>query len=105
MDRFYDFKSIKLVHIGTGSARIIEVTRQRVHYIDEVGTQLTGELEEWARMYLCLDFAGLFPPGDDTDWGRLADATPGFSTLDVPEICCVGLRGAIDDPPWFQFLD
>ena len=105
MDRFFNFKWIEVVHIGTKSARITAVTRQRVNYVDEVGNNLSIDLEECARMFLCLESSGLFPPTDDTDWGRLADAMREFSAFKIPNICCIGLRGVIDEPPWFQFLN
>jgi len=30
---------------------------------------------------------------------------PGFAALPIPIQRVVGLRGAIDEPPWFQFLN
>jgi hypothetical protein len=103
--RFYNFKSVALVRIGTGSARILDVTRQRLRYIDDHGAEAFVDLEDCARIFLTLQNAGLFPPGDDMDWTGLAANSPNFTTLDVSFGLCVGLRGALDDPPWFQFLD
>lgn len=105
VQRFYNFKSVALVRIGTSSARIVEVTRQRLRYIDEHGAASFVDLEDCARIFLTLQNAGLFPPGDETDWTGLAISSLQFSALDVSFGLCVGLRGALDDPPWFQFLD
>ena len=105
MDRFFNFKSIELVRMGKGRARIIRVIRQKVEYIDEAGREQFVDLEECARIWMCLERSGLFPPGNETDWGRLADATPEFSKLEVSGGGTVGLRGALDSPPWFQFLN
>jgi hypothetical protein len=103
--RFYNFKFVELVRIGTGSARIVEVTRQRLRYIDEHGAESFVDLEDCARIFLTLKNAGLFPPGDETDWTELAAINLKFYILDVSYGLCVGLRGALDEPPWFQFLD
>ncbi len=46
-----------------------------------------------------------FPPDEGTNWGALIDSVPGFTTLPLPFQRVVGLRGAIDTPPWFQFLN
>jgi hypothetical protein len=43
----------------------------------------------------------LFPPSDDLDWGKLAS----FYDYDLTETCYIGLRGVLDKPAWFQFLN
>jgi len=105
--RFFNFKSVELVRIGTGAARITRVTRPRVEYVDEIGREQFVDLEECARIWICLERTGLFPPSDETDWARLADATPEFSKLELSssDSNTVGLRSALDSPPWFQFLN
>ena len=103
--RFYHFSSVELVRIGTGRALIKEITRQQVSYTDEAGRAMHVDLEECARIYHCLQETGQFPPGDDTDWTRLADTFPNFSAIDVSFARCVGLRAVLDEPPWFQFLN
>ena len=103
--RFYHFSSVELVRIGTGRALIKEITRQQVSYTDEAGRAMHVDLEECARIYHCLQEIGQFPPGDDTDWARLADTFPNFSAIDVSLARCVGLRAVLDEPPWFQFLN
>ena len=105
VQRFFNFKLVELVRMGTGSARIVEITRQRLRYIDDRGADAFVDLEDCARIYLTLESAGLFPPNDETDWTALAVANLQFSNLDVSLSGCVGLRGALDSPPWFQFLD
>ena len=103
MDRFFNFKSVELVRVGVGNARITRITDQKVEYTDENGRELFVDLEECARIGGCLEIAGLFPPSDDLDWASMADAISGQG-LEVSE-GCVGLRGALDQPPWFQFLN
>ena len=103
--RFYDFKSVELVHIGCGPADIVAVTGARVEYSDDSGRGLVVDLEECARVYRCLREAGAFPPGEDCDWGALIDTVAGFAALELPLPAVVGLRAAIDEPPWFQFLN
>jgi hypothetical protein len=44
-------------------------------------------------------------PDSDYDWSVLADTDPAFSAVDVSGQRCVGLRGAVDEPAWFQFLN
>ena len=101
MPRFYNFTFVELVRIGTGAARVSRVTRRAVDYLDEKGTSHSVDLTECARTFFCLRSAGLFPPSDDLEWGKLAS----FYDYDLTEICYIGLRGVLDKPPWFQFLD
>ena len=103
--RFYNFSSVELVRIGTGQTLIKDITREQVSYTDEAGRDMHVDLEECARIYHCLQETGQFPPGDDTDWTRLADTFPNFSAIDVSFARCVGLRAVLDEPPWFQFLN
>jgi hypothetical protein len=105
VERFYNFKSVELVRIGTGPARIVQVAGSTVQYTNASGAGLSVDLEECAQIYQLLNDAGLFPPDDKLDWATLADAIPGFSTLYPSQSRCVGLRGALDTPPWFQFLN
>lgn len=103
--RFFTFSSVDLIRIGRARARIVSVMREKVEYIDEDGRKQFVDLEECARICMCLYRSGLFPPKNDTDWTSVADATPGFASLDVSGGGTVGLRGALDTPPWFQFLN
>lgn len=105
MERLFNFKSVELVRIGSGLARITQVTDQKVEYLDEHGRELFVDLEECARIGGCLEVVGSFPPSDETDWASVADAVSSSSEREVPGGACVGLRGALDDPPWFQFLN
>ena len=90
---------------GADGLFIKDITRQQVSYSDEAGRDMYVDLEECARIYHCLQETGQFPPGDDTDWARLADAFPNFAAIDVSRARCVGLRAVLDEPPWFQFLN
>lgn len=105
MGRFFNFTSVECVRIGTGPARITQVTDQRVEYIDESGRELVVDLQECGRIGHALEAAGLFPPSADMDWASVADGIPLPSEQTVPTAGCVGLRGALDTPPWFQFLN
>lgn len=104
MNRFYNFKPVELVHIGAAPARIVQIAGPVLDYIDDAGASLSIDLQECARIYGALESAGLFPPRDEMDWASFADANPGFSTGDA-RWDCVGVRGALDEPPWFQFLN
>lgn len=85
------------VRIGASGARIVAVTDQRIDYIDLEGRDLFIELGEcaskWERGHE--ERRGEFLP--------LGDA----SDQDVAawNARCVGLRGALDDPPWAQFMN
>jgi hypothetical protein len=103
--RFFNFNSVELVHIGRVPADIVAIAGSRVAYTDDSGSNRVVDLDECARVYRCLCDLRAFPPGDDLDWGALIDTTPGFSALELPPQAVVGLRGAIDEPPWFQFLN
>ena len=103
--RYYNFKSVELVHIGSGPAGIVSIAGANVEYTDDAGRRLQIDLEECARIYRCLTQVHAFPPGDDLDWGSLIDTMPGFAAEPLSVQAVVGLRGAIDEPPWFQFLN
>ena len=104
MGSFYNFTSVERVRIGQGSARIVDVTPAELRYLGEDGVAAAVDLTDCARIQRSLDHAGLFRPRDDTDWTSIATADPEFARRDVSN-GCVGLRAAVDDPPWFQFLD
>jgi hypothetical protein len=104
MGEFYNFTRVELVRIGTGPARILEVSRPAVTYIDAGGIERSVDLQECARTYLALYRSGAFPPADDTDWTAIATATAESASDPLP-YGCVGLRAVVDDPPWFQFLN
>jgi hypothetical protein len=103
--RYFNFPGAEVVHIGTGPADVTAVSTSSVGYTDDLGQHLTVDLEECARVYRCLTEAGAFPPSETANWSELIDLVPGFETLALPAQRVVGLRGAIDDPPWFQFLN
>jgi hypothetical protein len=103
--RYFNFTATELVHIGTAPASISSITKSRIEYTDDLGRHLNVDLEECARIYGCLNKAGAFPPYDAMDWGALGDLVPDFATSPLPIQRVVGLRGAIDEPPWFQFLN
>jgi len=104
MGEFYNFTRVELVRIGTDQARVLQVARQAVTYLDGSGVERSVDLQECARVYLALYRSGNFPPADDTDWTAIAAAHPA-SESESQTRGCVGLRAVIDDPPWFQFFD
>ncbi len=86
----------EVVRIGVSSARINQITRHRIEYSDEMGNEHTIDLEKCVR-----------------NWLRLCDdrredfvAFPGVSDESIAEWNkgCVGQRGALDDPPWVEFV-
>lgn len=62
------------------------------------------DLEESARTCSVLERTGAWPPPEDMDWTDYAVGHPEFYNLDV-KYGLVGMRGAGDEPPWFQFFD
>jgi hypothetical protein len=104
MDRFFNFSRIRLVHIGVGPAAIDSIADATVSFTDDRGERSTISLIECARISRLLKEAGGFPPTGDDDWGTLARVDD-FDTLELSFQPIVGLRGAVDVPPWFQFLD
>jgi hypothetical protein len=103
--RFYNFQSVELVHIGAGLAEITEIAKSSVAYTDDIGRRSIVDLEECARTYAGLRRLDAFPPGDTTNWSDLVESIPDFATLPLSRPYVVGLRAAVDEPPWFQFLD
>jgi hypothetical protein len=103
--RYFDFKGVELVHMSIPPAGIVSIAGSRVEYADDLGRSMHVDLEECARIYGCLVQVGGFPPGETTNWGALVDTVPDFATLPLPLQRVVGMRGAIDEPPWFQFLN
>jgi hypothetical protein len=104
-DRFFDFKSVTLVHIDVGSARIGPIADTTLAFTDDAGTPRVIDLAECARIYRWLQRRGAFPPAEDFDWAALIESEPGFADVPLGAQAVVGLRGAVDEPPWFQFLD
>ena len=100
--RFFTFNEVELVRIGQGHARILAVTHDRCDYSDEAGSLFYVDFEECARVWVCLDGS---IPDPDYDWSTLAVSDPNFYAVDVSGLRTVGLRGAADDPPWFQFFN
>jgi hypothetical protein len=99
--RYFNFKAIELVHVAAPPAGIVSIEKSRIEYTDDRGQRLDVDLEKCARIYGCLTQ----PPDDSSNWGELVDSVAGFATLPLAFQRVVGLQGAIDDPPWFQFLN
>ena len=90
-------RSTEVVRIGDGLSRITRVTRTQVDYRNEEGHDLSIELEECARRWIehIAKMQGEFlkPPSASSERHDRWNAG------------CVGLRGALDEPPWAQFLN
>jgi hypothetical protein len=85
----------EVVQIGISGARIVTVSRQRVDYIDMAGQAQFVDLEECARSW------GQWHDGHRGEYLPL----PGASDQSIAawNACCVGQRGALDNPPWAEF--
>jgi hypothetical protein len=86
----------EIVSIGVSGARIVGATRERIDYIDAAGEKRFIDLEECVR-----------------SWGRGRAQSSGFLPLPGStaqstaawHTRCVGQRGALDNPPWAQFMN
>ena len=104
MGAFYNFKNVRFVRMGESPAKISEIALTKIVYIDGAGVQQFVDLEESARTCAVLERTGAWPPPEDMDWTVYAAAHPDLYRLDV-QYGLVGMRGAGDEPPWFQFFD
>jgi hypothetical protein len=103
--RYFNFPGAEVVHIGIGLADVSSISKSIAAYTNDLGRHLTVDLEECARVYGCLRDVGAFPPSETTNWSELIESVHDFATMPLPVQPIVGLRGAVDDPPWFQFLN
>jgi hypothetical protein len=87
----------EIVRIGVSGARIVAVARQRIDYIDMAGQEQFIDLEKCA-----------------SSWGRWHDdrsqeflPLPGATGQGIAawNARCVGQRGALDSPPWAEFMN
>jgi hypothetical protein len=87
----------EVVRIGVSGARIVAVTRQRIDYIDMVGQERFIDLEECAKGWAQLH--------DDRSQEFLP--LPGATEQGIAawNASCVGQRGALDNPPWAEFMN
>ena len=76
----------EIVRIGVSEARIVGVTRERIDYIDEAGQEQFIDLEECAGV------------GGEARSNRAKRAR-------LERTVCVGQRGALDNPPWAEFMN
>jgi hypothetical protein len=102
MGDYYNFKNVERIRMGEGPAKISEIARTKIVYIDGRGVQQFVDLEESARTCGVLERTGAWPPPEDLDWTAYAAA---HSELSNVRLGLVGMRGAVDEPPWFQFFD
>lgn len=87
----------EIVRIGIASACVTSVTRQRVEYLDEAGQGWFVDLEQCARNWIRYrndhEQELFLLPGASAESAAMWDSR------------CVGQRGAIDDPPWVEFMN
>ena len=87
----------EIVRIGVSGARILEVARERIYYVDEAGKEQSIDLEECARAWNRLhdeqraDFRPL--PGTNEE---------GISAWNAR---CVGRRGSSEGFTWVEFMN
>ena len=68
MGGFYNFKRVRLIHVGVGPATIDRIADETIEFTDDQGVSSTISLVECARIYRLLREAGAFPPGGDDNW-------------------------------------
>jgi hypothetical protein len=87
----------EVIRIGSSAGRIIQIAQNRMVYIDMAGQEQFIDLEacakHWARHHD--DHRQQFLPLFDTDEQRVAKWNAR----------CVGQRGALDHPPWAEFMN
>lgn len=89
-------ESTEVVRIEAAQARILRITPKHVEYIGLTGPQQSIDLEECAR-----------------NWVRWCDErehefiilSGSRADIDLWNARCVGTRGAMDQPPWVQFMN
>ncbi len=85
-----------VVRIGNSTARILSVAPQSVDYIDDAGQKHSVDLKECARNWGRLRGAGM---------PELRQSAGSSEQLAAWNSRCVGQRGALDHPPWAEFMD
>ena len=87
---------VEVIRIGVSGARILGVSHEQVEYIDESGLKQSIDLQESAKKW------GGWHGERNQDFLPL----PGATELIIADwnAGCVGLRGALDDPPWAEFM-
>jgi hypothetical protein len=90
-------RTTEVVRVGTSGARIVCVSTKRIDYIDMTGQECFVDLEESARNWQQRHHASR----------REFLTLPGAPqpAVDIWNAHCVGLRGALDQPPWVQFTN
>jgi hypothetical protein len=87
----------EIVRIGIASAHVTSVSQQRVEYLDEAGQERLIDLEQCARNWV------RYHNDHEQDFSLV----PGASAESAVtwDSRCVGQRGALDDPPWVEFMN
>src|SRR5271157_277264 len=87
----------EVIRVGVSGARIVRVTHEFVEYIDMTGQVQSLDLEQCA-----------------TDWVKwkkenkqsfLNVSGASEAEIDAWDARTVGTRGALDDPPWVEFMN
>jgi hypothetical protein len=87
----------EVVRIASSTARITRVTRQRVDYVDMAGQVQFIDLEE------CVANWNSWHDSHRGEFLPLPGSSP--ETTAAWNARCVGLRGALDNPPWAEFMN
>jgi len=89
--------TLEVIRVGVSYAHILRVTQARIDYIDMRGRRQSIDLEECARIWMRWH--------DDhiQEFTLLAGSSKADS--DAWNARCVGERGALDHPPWVQFMN
>ena len=87
------------IRIGVSGARIVAVTRKRIDYIDMAGKEQFIDLEESAKGFGLWYASQEFLSFGDASEGSFEESIAAWNAN------CVGKRGALEDPPWAEFMN
>ena len=89
-------QSVEVIRISAGDTRIVSVSPRQIEYIALTGERCTIDLEESAR-----NWENRYR--NDSD--EFVPITDSQAEVDDWNARCVGTRGALDDPPWVEFMN
>ena len=97
LDETGEPKTTEVIRIGVGNSRIIGITQRQISYVGRAGEPCTIDLKECARTW------PRFRSDHGAEFITVTDSTS--AEIDDWNARCVGSRGALDDPPWVQFMN
>lgn len=92
-----DPEQVELIRIGAGAARIVSISQLQIEYIGSTGQRCIIDLQECARNW------AQWHSDHNDEFIAVTDDSP--ADIDGWNAHCVGTRGALDDPPWVQFMN